>query len=94
MDYWGGEIPWVTTTLINNGVIERANEFITPAGLKHSAAWMVPKGTVLMAMYGQGVTRGRVAMLGIDAAVNQACAALLIKSKSLLPQFLFSILQT
>lgn len=47
-----------------------------------------------MAMYGQGVTRGRVAVLGIDAAVNQACAALLIKSKSLLPQFLFSILQT
>lgn len=94
MDYWGGEIPWVTTTLINNCVIERANEFITPAGLKNSAAWMVPKGTVLMAMYGQGVTRGRVAVLGIDAAVNQACAALLIKSKSLLPQFLFSILQT
>ena len=64
--FWNGDIPWVTTTLIDYGVIEAANEFITAEGLKNSSAWIVPKGTVLMAMYGQGVTRGRVAILGID----------------------------
>ena len=92
--YWDGAIPWVTTTLIDNGVILRTNEFITPEGLKNSPAWIVPKGTVLMAMYGQGVTRGRVAVLGLDAAVNQACAVFQIKNDSLLSDYLFAILQT
>ena len=77
--FWDGDIPWVTTTLINYEVIHQANEFITLEGLKNSSTWIVPKGTVLMAMYGQGVTRGRVAILGIDAAINQACAAFQIK---------------
>lgn len=93
-DYWGGDIPWVTTTLINYSTIQNASEFITKSGLEHSSTWIVPKGTVLMAMYGQGVTRGRVSVLGIDAAINQACAAFLIKTKSLTPEYLFRILQS
>ncbi len=92
--FWNGDIPWVTTTLINYEVIYQANEFITLEGLKNSSTWVVPKGTVLMAMYGQGVTRGRVAILGIDAAINQACAAFQIKDNSLVPKYLFSILQS
>jgi type I restriction enzyme M protein len=92
--FWDGDIPWVTTTLINYEVIHQANEFITLEGLKNSSTWIVPKGTVLMAMYGQGVTRGRVAILGIDAAINQACAAFQIKDNSLVPEYLFSILQS
>jgi type I restriction enzyme M protein len=92
--YWNGDIPWVTTTLIDYGVIDRANEFITSEGLKNSATWVVPKGTVLMAMYGQGVTRGRVAILGIDAAVNQACAVFQLKDDSLDNGYLFLVLQS
>ena len=92
--FWSGEIPWVTTTLIDYEIIERANEFITPEGLNNSSTWIVPKGTVLMAMYGQGVTRGRVAVLGIDAAINQACAAFQLKSDSLDPGYLFRVLQS
>ncbi|MHB1305809.1 MAG: N-6 DNA methylase [Limisphaerales bacterium] len=92
--YWEGDIPWVTTTLIDYGVIDRANEFITAEGLKNSATWVVPKGTLLMAMYGQGVTRGRVAILGIDAAVNQACAVFQLKGASLDYGFLFRVLQS
>jgi type I restriction enzyme M protein len=92
--FWDGDIPWVTTTLINYEVIHQANEFITLEGLKNSSTWIVPKGTVLMAMYGQGVTRGRVAILGIDAAINQACAAFQIKDNSLVPEYLFIILQS
>ncbi|MDZ7584652.1 MAG: restriction endonuclease subunit S [Thiobacillus sp.] len=76
--YWGGDIPWVKTTQIQNRSIyaDDVDEWITPEGLKHSAAKMVPKGTILMAMYGQGKTRGQVAILGLDATVNQACAAI------------------
>ncbi len=92
--YWEGDIPWVTTTLIDYGVIDRSNEFITAEGLKNSATWIVPKGTVLMAMYGQGVTRGRVAILGIDAAVNQACAVFQTKGDSLDNGYLFRALQS
>jgi len=92
--FWNGDIPWVTTTLIDYGVIGAANECITAEGLKNSSTWIVPKGTVLMAMYGQGVTRGRVAFLGIDAAINQACAAFILKTHSLDPRYLFRVLQS
>ena len=81
--YWGGEIPWVKTTQIQNCLIhaEDVDEWITPEGLEHSAAKIVPKGTILMAMYGQGKTRGQVAILGLDATVNQACAAIELDAK-------------
>jgi type I restriction enzyme M protein len=93
-DYWGGNIPWVTTTLINYTTIEYANEFITEVGLNNSSAWIVPKHTVLMAMYGEGVTRGRVAVLGLDAAVNQACAAFVSKSNAIISTYLYRVLQS
>lgn len=81
--YWGGEIPWVKTTQIQNCLIhaDDVDEWITPEGLKHSAAKMVPKGTILMAMYGQGKTRGQVAILDLNATVNQACAAIELDAK-------------
>lgn len=74
--YWGGRIPWVTTAEIDGGLIESAREAITAAGLSASAARVASPGTLLLAMYGQGKTRGKVAMLGIAAAMNQACAAI------------------
>lgn len=76
-DYWqDGTIPWVKTGEINYSVISDTEEKITSVGLANSAAHLFPAGTLLMAMYGQGVTRGRVALLGIEAATNQACASI------------------
>lgn len=77
-EYWNGTIPWVKTAQIQNGTItaDDIDEWITPIGLEQSSARMIPKGTILMAMYGQGKTRGQVAILGLDAAINQACAAI------------------
>ena len=74
--YWNGDIPWVKTGEVNYELITSTEENITTDGVKNSAARVAPAGTLLMAMYGQGVTRGRVAILGIDAAYNQACAAI------------------
>lgn len=74
--YWSGSIPWVTTGEIRFNLIVDTAERISAAGLKHSSARLFPPGTVLMAMYGQGKTRGQVAKLGIEAATNQACAAI------------------
>lgn len=82
--YWNGTIPWVKTAQIQNCTItaECVDEWITQEGLEHSSARMIPKGTILMAMYGQGKTRGQVAILGIDATINQACAAILLKPEA------------
>jgi type I restriction enzyme S subunit len=74
--YWGGPIPWVTTTEIDFGQINTTHQSITEAGLRASAAKVAPPGTLLLAMYGQGKTRGKSALLGIAAAMNQACAAI------------------
>lgn len=76
-EFWAGTVPWVTTSSIDFNTIESTREFITEAGLSSSSAKVFPKGTVLIAMYGQGSTRGKVAILGIEAATNQACAAIL-----------------
>lgn len=79
--YWNGNIPWVKTAQIQNNVITAADidEWITAEGLSESSARMIPRGTILMAMYGQGKTRAQVAILDVDAAINQACAAILLK---------------
>lgn len=76
-EYWGGTVPWITTSLVDFNLISNAEQFITEAGLKDSSAKMFPRGTVLVALYGQGKTRGKVGILDIEASTNQACAAIL-----------------
>ena len=76
-EFWtDGTIPWVKTTEVDYCVIRKTEEYITRTGLEQSAAKVLPPGTLLLAMYGQGVTRGKVAILGIEATCNQACAAI------------------
>lgn len=79
--YWGGNIPWIKTGEVNYNTIFGSEECITTAGLKGSSLRLAPIGTLLMAMYGQGVTRGRVAVLGIPATYNQACCGITFKSR-------------
>jgi type I restriction enzyme, S subunit len=75
-EYWeGGSIPWVKTGEVDYCEIHDTKEKITTAGLNGSSAKLFPPGTLLMAMYGQGITRGKVATLGVEAATNQACVA-------------------
>lgn len=76
--YWNGHIPWVTTSEVKFGVITDTEQKITQEGLDNSSAKLFPEDTILMAMYGQGKTRGQVAKLGIEASTNQACAALIL----------------
>lgn len=77
-EYWeDGTIPWVKTTELQNNIIVNVDEYITEAGLNGSSAKLVPVGTVLIAMYGQGKTRGMTAYLNIEACTNQACACIL-----------------
>lgn len=89
--YWGGGIPWVKTGEIDYRLITSTEERITDVGLANSSAKLLPPGTLLMALYGQGATRGRVAILGIEAATNQACLAFLSRGR-VLTRLLFWIL--
>lgn len=92
-EYWGGSIPWVGTGEIDFNVIQNATDYLTEEGLAASAAKLLPTGTLLMAMYGQGVTRGKVGMLGIEAATNQACATIQPIDGSVETTFLFHALE-
>lgn len=77
-DYWvNGTINWVKTTELKNTKINDTEEKISALGLKNSSAKIVPKNTILVAMYGQGKTRGMTALLNIEASTNQACACIL-----------------
>ena len=87
-DYWNGDIPWITTSLINGNRIAKAEEFITELAVSETSAKLFPAETIVIAMYGQGKTRGKVAVLGIPATTNQACAAIL-PNEGVSSQFLF-----
>ena len=93
-EYWEcGTIPWVKTTELQNNLIKKVDEYITKKGLNSSSAKLVPPGTVLIAMYGQGKTRGMTAFLKIQASTNQACACILpTKSKELSQRFIWYFL--
>lgn len=90
-EYWNGSIPWITTGELESGYVTASKECVTEKALKETALKLYHKGTVLIAMYGQGKTRGTAAVLGIEATVNQACAALTVHSGC--PKFLFYQLQ-
>ncbi len=89
-EFWGGPIPWVKTGEIDYREITTTSETITEEAAANSAAKIFPAGTLLMAMYGQGVTRGKVAFLGLEAATNQACAAFFPDEATLLRGFLYT----
>ena len=78
-EYWNGNIAWFTTGELSSGHVNHTSELITVKAVKETKMRIYPQGTLLMAMYGQGKTRGTVAILEIDAAVNQACAAITVK---------------
>ena len=86
---------WVTTTQVNGTVIEEDTpERITDLAIKETNCKIFPENTILIAMYGQGKTRGQAGLLKIQAATNQACAAILpsneFNSTFLFHQLLYS----
>lgn len=81
-EYWNSNfIPWVKTGELNNRVIINAEEYISEEGFKNSSVKILPKNSVLIAMYGQGNTKGQVGYLKIEATTNQACCAMICKNE-------------
>ncbi len=79
-EYWNGNIPWVTTGELESGYVKQTKEAITVKALIETNLKTYLPGTLLLAMYGQGKTRGTVARLCINATINQACAGIVVQS--------------
>lgn len=73
--YDGGTVPWITSGDLHQGTITKATHFVTQTALEETTLKVLPAGTLLVAMYGEGKTRGTAAELRMAATVNQACAA-------------------
>ncbi|EIE5375215.1 restriction endonuclease subunit S [Salmonella enterica] len=87
--YWeNGSIPWLTSSSTGEIYTEVAEQFITPIALKECTLKIFSPGTLLLAMYGEGKTRGQVTELKIHAACNQACAAIICNKEKIDLQFL------
>ena len=71
-EYYDGSIPWIKTGELNGGYIFETEEHLSDVALKNSSAKLYPSNTVMIAMY--GATIGKVAIMGIPATTNQACA--------------------
>lgn len=74
-EYWeGGTIPWITSAKVHDGVIERADEFVTELAKEECHLPLVPSGSVVIAISGQGKTLGNAAVVGLDTTLNQHLA--------------------
>ena len=92
-EYWNGDIPWVSSGEVAFCRINDTAEKITVAGLNASSTRVHPVGTVLLAMIGEGKTRGQCAILDAKACNNQNAAAIHVSETPILPEFVFDFLQ-
>ncbi len=92
-EYWeNGTISWVKSGEVHNNITLQTEEYITPLGLTESSTKLLPKDTVLMAMY--GVTAGEVGYLAIEATTNQAICGMICHSKAKAAYLYFSLIQS
>ena len=90
--YWDdGTIPWINSGAVNQAVITEPSALISEEGYVNSSAKWVPKGALVMALAGQGKTKGMVAQLGIRTTCNQSMAAI-VPNPSTNGRFLYWLL--
>ena len=87
--FWNGDIPWVSSGEVANCRISSTREKITEVGLAKSNAKMYPAGTVLIAMIGEGKTRGQSAILDINACTNQNVAGIFPDREIVNPEYVW-----
>ena len=90
-EYWDGEVPWLNSGSLNEGVITAPSKYISKLGLQNSSAKLMPKDTVLIAL--TGATTGQVGYLAIEASANQSVTGIL-PSKEHYPKYLYFFLKS
>lgn len=79
--FTGGTIPWVTSGETGQPFIRETAQHVTELALAKTSLTVYPVGTLIVAMYGQGKTRGQVSELCLPATTNQACAAIVLMER-------------
>lgn len=91
-EYWlGGTIPWLKSGEVDNNVSIFTEEYVTELAVAKTATKLLPRGTVLMAMY--GVTAGKVGLLDIDACTNQAICGMYCNNPDRAAYLYFALLR-
>jgi type I restriction enzyme, S subunit len=90
--YWnGGTYPWLNSSQTNRGFIDSADQFVTPTALRECHLPKVPAGSLLVAITGQGKTRGTASVLSIEATINQHVAYITPRKSIVSTEFLHLI---
>lgn len=76
-DYWGGDFPWLNSSVVNLDTVTDADQFVTETALKECHLPVLPAGSILVGLTGQGKTRGKATELQIEATINQHIAAVI-----------------
>lgn len=87
--FWtDGTIPWINSGSVNDQLIIEPSTYITEEAFRSSSAKWIPKGSLVIALAGQGKTKGMVAQLAIDTTCNQSMAAI-IPNREISPRYLY-----
>lgn len=92
-EYWNGNIPWVSSGEVKFNTITKTYESISEVGLKKSSTNVQPVGTVMLAMIGEGKTRGQAAVVNVPAAHNQNTAAILVSKTPCSTKYIYYFFQ-
>lgn len=88
-NYWkDGDVPWLTSASTGAIYTDSAEQFVTKAAVDKCSLKVFPPGTLLLAMYGEGKTRGQITELRLSATCNQACAAVTANRQKILRSYL------
>ena len=87
--FWNGNINWMSSGEVNQGIVKHTSETITDLALKRTSTKLLPNGTVMLALNGQGKTKGTAAVLAIESASNQSLASFVVDNKILNNMYLY-----
>ena len=87
--FWSGNINWMSSGEVNQGIVKHTSETITDLALKRTSTKLLPNGTVMLALNGQGKTKGTAAVLAIESASNQSLASFIVDNKILNNMYLY-----
>lgn len=93
-EYWGGNIPWLSSGETSNRYITRTQASITQLGVEKSSTRLAKKNSIVIASAGQGLTRGQSSLLCLDTYINQSIIAIEIDPELANPLFVFFNIST
>jgi type I restriction enzyme S subunit len=93
--YWeNGTIPWITSTRVHDSIITRADFFVTELATRECHLPLVKKGSLVIAITGQGKTLGNTSLVSFDTRVNQHLAYVKFNDDSVVAEFMLRFMQS